>query len=96
MAARSMPGRLADPPQDVVHVGEALRRRGDAAVGIDPDRRRARRLEAHVHVEHADQAADQEAGADEQDTGEGNLRHDQRIPYPRAFAALRWTRGSRP
>ena len=87
MAARSMPGASADTPQDVVHVGEALSRRGDAAVGIDPDRGRARRLEAHLHFEHADEAADQEAGADQQDAGECDLRHDQRVADEGPFAA---------
>jgi hypothetical protein len=34
--------RRPHTPKDLVHVGEALSRRGNAAIGIDPDRGRAR------------------------------------------------------
>lgn len=79
--------RLADTTEDVVHMREALSRR-DPAVGIDPDRGRARRVEPHFYFEHADEAADQEAGADQQDAGECDLRHHQRVAYEGPFLAL--------
>ena len=80
--------RLPHAPQHVVDVRGALRGRRDAAVGIDADRRRARRLESHLHVEHADQAANQQAGADEQHAREGDLRDDERVAHPGAAAAF--------
>ena len=63
-------------------------RRGHSGVGIDADRRRARRLEAHLDVEHADQAADQQARAHQQHAGERDLRHDERAAHPGAAAAF--------
>ena len=81
-------GDLLDPAQHLVEVGVPLLARRVPAVGIDADRRRARRLEAHVDVEHADQAANQQARADQQHAGERDLRDDQRVAHPRAPPAL--------
>jgi hypothetical protein len=78
---------LADTPDDLVHMREALSLR-DSAVGIDPDRGRARRVEAHLYFEHGDKTADQEAGAHDQDAGECYLRHHQRVAYEGPFLAL--------
>ena len=59
-----------------------------AAVRIDADRRRPRRLEAHVDVEHAHEAADQQAGADEQHAGERDLGDDERVAHPGPAASF--------
>src|SRR5262249_21288685 len=80
---------LLHPAQDVVEVRIALFGRRVAAVGIDANRRGVRRLESHVDLEHAEQAANEEPGAHEQHARKRDLGYDQGAAYGRAPASLR-------
>ena len=48
-----------------------------AVVEVEPDGGGAGRFEAEVDVEDAEEAAQEQTGADEQDAGEGDLRDDE-------------------
>ena len=96
MPALSTPGSLFDQAQHLVEIRIALLSGRIPAVGIDANRRGSRGLEAHVDVEHADQAANQQTRADQQHAGERDLRHDQRVPRPSSAGGPRSTRASRP
>ena len=41
------------------------------------------RFEAGIDLQNGEQALDHKAGTEEQDTGERNLRHDERLPSAR-------------
>ena len=82
-------GHLPHSAQHFVEIAVSLFKRRVAAIRIDANRRGPRRFEAHVDIEHLDQAANQQAGADQEHAREGNLRHHERVSHPASLAALR-------
>src|SRR5262249_35412297 len=59
-------------------LGLTFQIRGSAVVVFDFDGGSAVRLEAQVHVEHFDEAAEKQAGTDKKHAGEGDFGYDER------------------
>jgi CRISPR-associated endonuclease Cas1 len=68
--------------QDIVDKCILLGEIHDAETGVDAQRGRALGLESEVHVEDAEEAPNQQAGANEQNAGEGEFGNDEPVAHP--------------
>jgi hypothetical protein len=77
------PGERADAVQGAVEVGAPLRGRRIARLReLQIDRHGALGAETLVHLFEPHQAADEKAGEDEQENGEGDLAAHQQLAEP--------------